>query len=514
MDMSVNEPLLVSSNGEYGAYDRYLVIDAAGRGDWITAQVRIGMALFMLILCLLVDSSRESFGLAAFLGFQAIGLSLDYGWLPIIKPRGLWFFVDWMAISFLYYYVLHLTRFVRLDVGRWTVVSAAVLAPFAAYYHDAPSVWVGRMDDVQAYVTIAVTCFGVMLCVRAFSFLYGKQLRWRLWAVSIAGVACMQQMLTPLATVWPDVMLFDWWATLANMSDSVAPYLLTLSAFINISSLENRVRLLSAAQARAEMLRQELQLGQAVQHAFMTPPKMPADFEIAAFQSAPLLVSGDTYFAHWNDTTDRLTIVLSDLVGHGIHAALRASASQVIAKTIWSFPELNANAENGTPIELYNTLLQRFLNERGEGEGGAAAIVGCELVPERRVLRLYRHNAVFPLLLQTNPAATGPRYLPQLVAQRNSTVQEVAFNPGDFVILLTDGILADSRDMLRFVNAVGALPLPRDGIGAADLKDLLLSVPALAKGRNLEDDGTLLVVHWRRAAGEAVNAPDSLGEAG
>src|SRR5690606_36983690 len=105
--------------------------------------------------------------------------------------------------------------------------------------------------------------------------------------------------------------------------------------FINISSLENRVRLLSAAQAKAELLRQELQLGQAVQTAFMTPPRMPAEFEISAFQSAPLLVSGDTYFAHWDEDAHRLTVILSDLVGHGIHAALRASASQVIAKTIW-----------------------------------------------------------------------------------------------------------------------------------------------------------------------------------
>jgi hypothetical protein len=158
----------------------------------------------------------------------------------------------------------------------------------------------------------------------------GQRLPWRQWALVIAVVACILQVVAYINNIWPQISNYPEFYQVRSIIVPLSVFLLGSSAFVNISSLENRVRILSKAKAKNDEIEKELELGRVVQNAYMKIPNLPPEIDIACFFEAAFYVSGDAYFVHWDPDTRRLAVILGDMTGHGVHAALKATTLQVV----------------------------------------------------------------------------------------------------------------------------------------------------------------------------------------
>src|SRR5690606_29163951 len=149
------------------------------------------------------------------------------------------------------------------------------------------------------------------------------------------------------------------------------------------------------------------------QQAFLELPQMPKDIGLSCHYEAAVYVSGDTYFVHWNKNLNILTFLLNDVTGHGIQAALKAFACNIIARSVWNRPgvrnDRRANAQ--TRLEKYDAAVEELICKDGKIPD-FNAMVGAEFHQDSGIVRLYRVNYNFPILIEPNfDLKTGPQEL-------------------------------------------------------------------------------------------------------
>lgn len=115
---------------------------------------------------------------------------------------------------------------------------------------------------------------------------------------------------------------------------AVRVYLLLLSVFINISTLEKRVKSLSQVAINAKEMEREMVLGQAVPASFLRMPETPAGMGVVCHHEPAVYVSGDIYYVHWDGKREILTMLLSDIAGHGVQAALKAAVCLTFGRVV------------------------------------------------------------------------------------------------------------------------------------------------------------------------------------
>ncbi len=214
-------------------------------------------------------------------------------------------------------------------------------------------------------------------------------------------------------------------------------------------------------------------------------------FTLAAWLEPAASIAGDTF--DFNLARDHLHLSLTDAMGHGVGAALAA--------TLCVGSLRNARTEGATLLEQA-TIANRALVEHSAVSGLEDFVTGLLGRVDLRTGSLDLVNAghVAPYLARGSELIkiTLAADLPLgLFADATYHSTRVSLEPGDRVILLTDGMLerhAAGVDLPAAIRETRSLH-PREAVRA--LADRVLA----ASGNQLSDDATVLCLDWHGGHG-------------
>jgi serine phosphatase RsbU (regulator of sigma subunit) len=256
--------------------------------------------------------------------------------------------------------------------------------------------------------------------------------------------------------------------------------------------------------AKARQMEDDLQMASSVQQAMMPrgqeqPPGGASALRIAhRFQPAGV-VSGD-FFDILRMPDGSVGILICDVMGHGVRSALIAAMIRAMLEQLRPVAP-----DPGAFLSSLNRDLTRILRQTGDMIFVTAAY--CVLDPLRGRLRYSQAGHPTPLLCRRPggevsavacpDAAAGPAL--GLVDDFEFAACEEAVNPGDRVLLFTDGVVeAASREAGEFgqERLVAAwsrrAPEPLD----AAVSGLLGDVAAFCGGAAFDDDICVVAAQW------------------
>ncbi len=503
--------VLVASQNEFERYRDFVGSIRQNAAGQMGQIAKIVLALFCLLLFLIVDSSPESLGLALFMGFEAAALGVGSGYLPLgffgIQNTTVFSqFCYQMGDLLKIYFLLQMARVGPTKATPWLIWGGLVSVPYAFFRDYAVTneiLWAYKLSLGRD--TLVGTIGGVA-CLRSFWLLRRQTLPWRKTALVIAASAAFYEVVNSWLAHSDAIRMYSQLQTLYTVFQANCGYLFALSTFLNISTLENRVRALTASQARAQQIERELEIGQIVQQALLKPPALPDTIEIACHHEAALYVSGDTYYAHWDEKSKVVAFMVNDVTGHGVQAALKASACNVLAKTIWEAEKgAPATAGDGSRFVEYDRLTQRLLVEMN-AVPDFNSLIGAEFSTETGILSVYRSNFTFPVIISPKVALDdafepylGELWTPELVATHNQTIERRLIKRGSFVLFISDGFMESSRDYKVFTAYLRRSLASRDANANVEtITDLVVKYEVF--DRRIIDDRTLLVFQWTNKA--------------
>ena len=496
-DLSKSEQsMLVMPFSEYKDLNEFASADRIGRGDYVGFVGRMIMAVFALVLFLLVDASPESLGLALFMGFEALAMSFKFDWLPGIEKGLVSNFCFQMGDLFRIYFALQLARIAPKSTKLWFVFGVPLSLLYGYVRVEEKRLGWTFPAEIPNIRDIIAGGTGVIVCARAASILVGRKLPWRVAALSVAAVGFFEQVVDPLGHYLPFISRNEVFTELVDILQPISAWLLAFSAFINISTLETRVKALSGSEVRAQSIEREMELGRSVQATFLRIPEVPAPVMIDCHHEAAVYVAGDMYFIDWNPNSQQLTVILSDLTGHGVQAALKASATNVIAQTLWSGGSVVQDRRRDRLVR-FDGQVQSFLNRLG-GDQEMNTMLGLEFDVKSGAIEIFRSNFPMPLLLTRSPEGPGGNqksiWTVTPVILPNRKLSAMRLQPGSFLLIATDGFFTTSQQiahLVRFLrqNLNGDAPAET----ASEIKALFLQFSGFDK-TPLPDDRTLIVM--------------------
>jgi hypothetical protein len=254
----------------------------------------------------------------------------------------------------------------------------------------------------------------------------------------------------------------------------------------------------------------ELELARSVQAKFLKEPPIIPGLDIAAVNLPAAEVSGDFYdFLPAGD--GRHLLVVGDVAGHGIPAALTMSAAMMAMEL--SLRSANGNGHRPSGGELIRQLareVDEFLTQRIGGESFITTFFALYDEQEEALITLnLGHPHVLAYLATSGKAVplrgNGERYLPLMASHYVPSSLKDGHAPepwplraqlGDALILFTDGLVEAQNGkeeygvprLRRTVAALGTRP-------AAEIaRGIIESVTVFTGGRAQRDDITLVVV--------------------
>ncbi len=257
----------------------------------------------------------------------------------------------------------------------------------------------------------------------------------------------------------------------------------------------SRVRM-TAALLEGERLKQELQLARAVQQATL-PAALPrvAGYAMQALFLPADLTGGDTYDLALID--QGLLLVLADATGHGIAPALSVTRMQAMLRTAFglgaslevAFRHTNDQLALTLPDGRFVTAFVGLLDPAGHClrflSGGQGPIL--HYVASQGCCTVYRATS-FPL---------GAAVIQQL-----RPAVELAFEPGDWLLLLSDGVYeqADAAGDNFGRQRVEAMVASANAASPAALADQLMAALRAHAGSAPQEDDITAVLLKRLAA--------------
>ena len=232
-------------------------------------------------------------------------------------------------------------------------------------------------------------------------------------------------------------------------------------------------------------------------------------FTLAAWLEPAAHIAGDTF--DYSLARDVLHLSMTDAMGHGVAAALTATlcvgglrgarrqGASLLEQAAATNAALAARSEEGSLDDFVTGILGRLDLRSG-------------------TLELVNAGHVSPYLMRESEvnALALPADLPfGLFADTSYHSTVIALEPGDCVVLVTDGMLerdAEGIDLSAAIAATGGLH-PREAVRR--LADSVLG----ATGQDLKDDATVLLVSWHgghhqtritTAGADPVRASDAL----
>lgn len=489
-------PPYISSVSESRRLENFRVANKDNNGAIVGLMSRILIGVFALMLFLFIDSAPESLGLALFLGFEAMALGLSQGWIASNLNPFFIHFGSQMGDVFRLYFFLQLARVVRPNPRAWLFYGVLLSIPWGIAKQMEVAWGIDGLAVIPRFRDFFAGTVGALACLRTLWSIRDLRLPWRRIALILGALGSIQQVLGPLTHYAPQLNQSEVFRGFFVVFEALSVYILALSTFTNISTLENRVKSLSAAKARSDLIEQELELGRTVQRAFLNIPKLPPDFDVIGSHEAAVYVSGDIYFVHWDEVEQRLVLVLSDVTGHGVQASLKATACFMIARNLWQSRPPIENGMGGTSVKSrlksfhrQSSDLLSLFNEIPD----IATFAGVEIFPRSRRAFFYRNNFHTPIILEPDDVGSWNVTIPVM---KVAEIVDYRIKPGTIIALFSDGFVDGSRQMSQLKKFITS-KLPHFDGHAASVKDIFNEFNEQNLKRPV-DDRTLIVLTWKR----------------
>ena len=251
---------------------------------------------------------------------------------------------------------------------------------------------------------------------------------------------------------------------------------------------------------KQDLLDQDLEKAQMIQKKILPG----ADFHFSGLEISGIVrphsqVSGD-FFDVWETRDGKVLILMIDCVGHGLFSALIGAAIKAVLVSLRTREDLRLEDLVGVLRKVLEEILPLSFY---------AAITFLEFSTRDRKGRFI--NTGNPVLLKRVPPGdiikmSEARFLPiglTIEGSGNEKAFEFSMNPGDVIILFTDG-LAEARQKDRtFLGENRLFEIVKNikGISANEIsRGILSAIDELTLGMSASDDQTLVVV---RATEEA-----------
>jgi len=257
------------------------------------------------------------------------------------------------------------------------------------------------------------------------------------------------------------------------------------------ASILDNARLLERERER-QRLEQELSIARQIQQALV--PQGLQDYPHLAVTGIhrPCHEVGGDYFDVFTLPDGRIAIMISDVAGKGLGAALLTTMLQ---------GALSGMTLGVEPVKVFNHL-NSFLCDRAAVGRYATMFFG--LLDPSGGLEFVRAGHPSPLLLrqgEVSELCSGGSFPIGLVEQSSFKAERIQLEPGDTLLLYTDGV-TEAEDRDRNLFGVGglkeAIGRHRDGSLAELQAGILSAVERFAEGASQSDDITLLVVRYQR----------------
>ena len=267
-----------------------------------------------------------------------------------------------------------------------------------------------------------------------------------------------------------------------------------LVSLASVAAMHLRNIELTERAARQQALEKELALARAIQVALI-PEKLPQPdgYELAGFNAASRAVSGDLYKAEMRRDGRDCVLMLADVSGKGISAALLTASLEALSA---------GPIEVGLEPDDICGKLSRRLHARTSAERYATAFLGV-LDSDRHLLRYANagHNPALLLGAGGETRQLGATGVPLgLLPTAEYAMDEVALAPGDVVVIYTDGVTEATNPEAEEYGTRRLEAMVRKA-GAASAAEIIARVDedldAFVAGVPFADDRTLMVLRRR-----------------
>jgi len=286
----------------------------------------------------------------------------------------------------------------------------------------------------------------------------------------------------------------------ADLSAGNREILQTLA--LEASTLLENARLLQEEREKQRM-EEELDVAREIQRSLL-PNCMPTEgwFRAAGSSIASRQVGGD-YFDMCPLGPDQWAGMVADVSGKGVSSALLASVLQ----GAFLFA-----AESAVPIEEMMSRINHFLSDRTKGEKYATMFY-CT-VARNGVLRWANAGHPKPLVVrkQGELIPLTPTGMPLgMLPMAEYLAQEIQLEPGDKVVMYSDGFSEAENEEGRFFDKNGMLDAVRATAhqGGTEMHAALLKrFENYTEGTVLADDVTLVVIEYAGSAASSATGHD------
>lgn len=242
-------------------------------------------------------------------------------------------------------------------------------------------------------------------------------------------------------------------------------------------------------------LQEELAIGQQIQLSLLpeTCPVIPGWSLVASYQAARQ-VGGDLYdFIHDPHNPDLLHLVIADVTGKGVPAAMFMAVCRTIIRT---------EAQNGrSPAELLRRTNQQLMNEKRSLPFLTAFFGTLNLQTGGLVYALGGHDRPYWLKASGEfKQLTGYGMLLGAFPIVRLDEHEVTLAPGDSLVLYTDGITEarHDEDLFDEIRLEAVLAACKTASASQITENILAAVNQFTGSEPQSDDMTLVVIQRDR----------------
>jgi serine phosphatase RsbU (regulator of sigma subunit) len=327
---------------------------------------------------------------------------------------------------------------------------------------------------------------------------------------SLLGAVFARRMTRPLATLMEGVHHIDEGRLDHQVRVQGSPEFVELADAFN--AMTGRLGLLLEEMAGKQSLERELDLARDIQKNMSpTPdPKSLRHFDVAGRCDMAEMCGGD-WWSYRELPDGRLLVVVGDVTGHGLPAAILAAAARGSLEAIAVLDETVL-----TPALVLDAIHQA-IRDLGKDE---MFMTGCAAIldPHQGVVDFANAGHLLPLAITPGPADVAPtievlgvRGNPLGSLSKNIGVTRQPLRPGTMLFFSTDGLNERLNSegaqygYRRVLRDVRELRSDGELSSAADLRDHLFGrVAEFAGAHPASDDITVVLCQWRKAAAAGV----------
>lgn len=267
-----------------------------------------------------------------------------------------------------------------------------------------------------------------------------------------------------------------------------APTALALENARLIERMIEEARRREELEAENEARQRELEEARQLQLS-MLPKKVPSlpHLDIAAYMKTATEVGGDYYDFHL-DSLGTLTLAIGDATGHGLKAGTVVTAMKSLFRTLAHEPEMTKVFTQSSRVLKEMNLRALFMAlTMAKLIGYRLRLVGAGMPPAF----VYRSltNEVEEVSLHGLPLGSMSNYLYR--------EQEITLDPGDVVLLMSDGFperFNAANEMLEYGSALEILAAHHEQSAQKIVDHLVKAGDTWAQGRPQDDDITFVVL--------------------